>query len=54
MILLSISIFCSIASVGLIFVTCRYRKLPVLKSSSPVLHCITLLGCVLMYSEVME
>lgn len=52
MVILCISVFCSVGSVALILVTYKFRKTPVLKSSSPLFHCITLLGCVIMYSEM--
>jgi len=52
LVIVCISVICSVGSVVLVFVTYKFRKTPVLKSSSPLFHCITLLGCVIMYSEV--
>ncbi len=52
LVLLCVSVFCSVGSIALVFVTYKFRKAPVLKSSSPIFHCITLFGCMIMYSEV--
>ncbi|CAL8109338.1 unnamed protein product [Orchesella dallaii] len=52
LVLLCVSVFCSVGSIALVFVTYKFRKIPVLKSSSPIFHCITLFGCMIMYSEM--
>ena len=52
LVLLGISIFCAVGSLVIIFLVFKYRKVKVLKVSSPTFLGLTLIGCVVMYSEV--
>lgn len=51
--LLTISILCIVLTVVLGCYIYRYRKLKVIKVASPIFLCITLLGCAIMYCEVL-
>ncbi|CAG7718790.1 unnamed protein product [Allacma fusca] len=50
--LLSVSMVSITCTVGIILIVYKYRRVPVLKSSSPIFHCIVLVGCIIMYTEM--
>jgi len=52
LVLLSISMFCIISSLITIFLVYKYRRLKVFKLSSPTFLSITLMGCAVMYTEM--
>ena len=49
LVLLSISLFCSISSVVTILLVLHYRRVKVFKYSSPTFLSLTLIGCAIMY-----
>ena len=52
LVLLSISVFCTMSSLVTILLVYNYRKVKVFKYSSPTFLSITLMGCAVMYTEV--
>lgn len=53
-VLLSVSMLCVIISLGLCGAVYKHRRLKVFKVASPIFLCITLIGCAIMYSEVIK
>ena len=54
LVLLSISMFCTLSSLVTILLVYNYRRVKVFKYSSPTFLSITLLGCAVMYTEVVS
>ena len=49
LVLLAVSLFCSISSVVTILLVIHYRRVKVFKYSSPTFLSLTLVGCAIMY-----